>query len=117
MTLNSENHQPRNVYIVTQFRRLSEIDTYSGKYYAQFYIESKWNVNKAGAKDTYDPDHDWDPKLYVENSFQDMSEKISYKVMRNETSTTIVEKRYVKGFFLLFFFLLKHFRFYLELFS
>ena len=95
MTLNSE-YNARNVYIVTQFRRLSEIDTYSGKYYAQFYIESKWTDDTIHTYD-YNSDRDWNPKLYIENSFQDMSEKISYKVFKNEKSTTIVEKRYVKG--------------------
>jgi hypothetical protein len=96
MTLNGE-HTQKIVYIVTQFRRLSEIDTYTGKYYGQFYIESKWIEPEL--IDVYQPDKHWNPKLHIENSFPDVSEKISFKVVKNEKTTTITEKRYVKGKF------------------
>ncbi len=96
MSLNGE-HTQKIVYIVTQFRRLSEIDTYTGKYYGQFYIESKWIEPEL--IDVYQPDKHWNPKLHIENSFPDVSEKISFKVVKNEKTTTITEKRYVKGKF------------------
>ena len=93
--ISSDGDNARNVYIVVQFRRLSEIDTLSGKYYAQYYIESKWTEPQI--INNYDPEKHWNPKLYIENSFQDATEKISYKTVNEGSSTTIIEKRYVKG--------------------
>ena len=68
------------------------------KYTAEFHIESKWIESQKIAN--YDPKINWNPRLYIENAFQDLKEVINYEIRPiNDETSMIIEKRHVKGLF------------------
>jgi hypothetical protein len=92
------DQQPRIVRVMIEFTKLGEIDTLNDRFQAVFTIESKWIETRDTDMTEYDPSKHWNPKLFIENAFQDPKETISYSVSRNSDNTlTITETREAKG--------------------
>jgi hypothetical protein len=103
MTINSSKNQiqahavAKKVYVCVQITKIGDIDTMNERFQAVFNIESRWVEDQL--IDKYDPERHWNPKIYVENIFQDISQDIKYQIERVNHShrTLIVEKRKIKG--------------------
>jgi hypothetical protein len=93
-TVGSES---RVVHIVVEFMRMGEIDTLNEKFHADLFIESKW-IETENIGNEYDPKKHWNPRLYIENAFQEPKEIIRYEMSRDANNVLfITEKRVVKG--------------------
>jgi hypothetical protein len=83
---------------MVEFTKLGDIDTLNERYNAVFNIESRWVEHKDTDMVKYDPNKNWNPKLYIENAFIDPKETIRYSISRNlDNSLTITEYREAKG--------------------
>jgi hypothetical protein len=92
------DQQPRLVRVMIEFTKLGEIDTLNERFQGVLTIESKWIETRDTEKTEYDPSKHWNPKLFIENAFQEPKETISYSVSRNSDNTlTITETREAKG--------------------
>lgn len=91
------NESTRNVLIGIQFDRIGEIDTANEKFQADITIEAKWR--EFTIIDKYDPEVHWNPRLYVENSLQEIKDQIKYSIERDEKTNTsiITQRRNLKG--------------------
>lgn len=67
------------------------------KYNAEVIIESKWIDDKDIKK--YDPNIDWNPKLFIENLIGTTKEAITYNLRRENGYNIITEIRKTKGKF------------------
>jgi hypothetical protein len=65
------------------------------KYTAEINIDSEWVLDEEILSD-YDPEKNWNPKLYVENSLN-IIEKIKYSLRKEDEKLMVSEKRYIKG--------------------
>ena len=93
-----DNPDFKYVQLLVEISKIGEIDTLNERYQAEFYIEAKW----IGENDIveYDPKRHWNPKLYVENTYQEPKETLKYDVSRDKNNNTIVtEVRHIKGLF------------------
>lgn len=97
LLVNNEN-EFRYVQVVIEFYRIGEIDTMNEKYQAEIHIESKWVENDTDIVE-YDPKKHWNPKLYIENAFQEPKEHVTYEISKENENTFITEIRHVKGVF------------------
>ncbi|CAF0974856.1 unnamed protein product [Brachionus calyciflorus] len=89
------------VQVFVQFCRIGEIDTMNERYQAEVNIEAKWITNEE-LNGKYDPNLNWNPKLYIENAFQEPKEIVKYEVNQDITNLNnyiVVEKRNIKGVF------------------
>jgi hypothetical protein len=89
--------EPRVVHIVVEFMRMGEIDTLNEKFHAELFIESKW-LETENIGPEYDPKKHWNPRLYIENIYQEPKESIRYEMSRDTNNNILItEKRVVKG--------------------
>jgi hypothetical protein len=72
--------EKRTVQVYFEFYRIGEIDLMNEKYNAEISIESKW-VEKDYIQN-YNPEHHWNPRLFIENALQEPKEKIKYNIIR-----------------------------------
>ena len=97
LTMINESDYPRHVQVLIKFLRIGEIDTMNEKYQADLLIESKWietdNINE------YDPKNwkHWNPKLFIENAFQEPKQEISYNIAIENNKVVVTEIRIVNG--------------------
>jgi hypothetical protein len=93
-----QSNTVKKVYVSVQITKIGDIDTMNERFQAVFNIESRWIEDQI--IDKYDPEKHWNPKVYVENVFQDINEDIKYQIERvtNSNRTVVVEKRKIKGF-------------------
>lgn len=91
------NLRQRIVQIGIQFDRIGEIDTVNENFKAEVSIEAKWKENRVIKK--YNPEKDWNPRLYIENSLQETKDLTRYYVENDETTNTctITLRRIVRG--------------------
>ena len=88
----------RRVRVMIEFTKLGEIDNLNDRYQAVFNIDSSW-IEPTDI-DFYDPSRHWNPKLYIENAFQEPKEAITYSMRRDsEQNLVITEHRETKGYF------------------
>jgi hypothetical protein len=83
------------VKVTFEFLRILEIDSMNEKYTAEINIDSEWVLDEEILSD-YDPEKNWNPKLYVENSLN-IIEKIKYSLRKEDEKLMVSEKRYIKG--------------------
>ena len=93
----SDELDVRIVQVVIEFTRIGEIDTMNEKYQAEVIIESKWR-DKLDIIE-YDPDVNWNPRLFIENAINEIKENITYRVTKENGCSIITEVRRSKGFF------------------
>jgi hypothetical protein len=93
------NNPLKYVRVTFEIWKIGEIDTMNEKYNAEYYIESKWFEDSSKLNNsTYDPQKNWNPKLFIENAYQDLKEKIDYEInYETDGSCCVIEKRHVKG--------------------
>lgn len=90
----------RNVDIEIQFLHIGEIDNLNEKYSAEIKIVAKWVETENLNMNTYDPELDWNPRLYIQNLLSDeLKESTKYRVERMEDFVRITETKIVKGQF------------------
>lgn len=97
--MDSDLNNIKFVEVFIQFVRIGEIDTMNEKYQAEVNIESRWITNEQ-LNGKYDPNLHWNPKIYIENAFQEPKEAIKYEVGKdslNLNNYVVIEKRNVKG--------------------
>jgi hypothetical protein len=88
----------RNVYVSVQITKIGDIDTMNDRYQGVFEIESRWIDDELIQK--YEPSKHWNPRIYIENIFQDINEEIKYEIVERifqSKQTIVVEKRKAKG--------------------
>lgn len=89
--------RPRLVKIVIEFAKIGEIDILNERYQALFNIRSSW-IEFNDSLTEYNPDLNWNPKLYIENVFQEPKQDIRYEMSRDSDGHLIVtEYREAKG--------------------
>ena len=71
---------PRTVQVTFEFTRIGEIDTINEKFNAEIYIESKW-IETENIQ-SYDPEKNWNPQIYIENTLQEPKEKVKYSLKK-----------------------------------
>lgn len=89
------NEEPREIQVSVEFLRFGEIDTMNEKYYAEICIEAIWAINRPIK--AYDPNVEWNPKLYIENLLLDPKEEITYEIKRFYDMVVIKEIKLIKG--------------------
>lgn len=88
----------RHVQLLVEFTRIGEIDTLNERYQAELYIEAKW-IEKDPITE-YDAKVHWNPKLLIENTFQELKETTKYELSKDLNNNTIVtEIKHLKGSF------------------
>ncbi len=95
IAMNNFNSSPRIVEVRIVFLTIGEVDTMNEKYQAQVKIRSKWYENEE--LEEYDPNKNWNPKLFIENALHDLKEEITYTITKLENKTMIVETRISRG--------------------
>jgi hypothetical protein len=96
--LRDDSTDLKHVQIVVEFAKIGEIDTLNERYQAEFYIEAKW-IEKTEITE-YDPNVHWNPKIYVENTYQEPKEVVKYDLSRDvDNNLVITEIRHIKGMF------------------
>ena len=78
--INSDSLINKLVEVSIRFLSIGEIDTMNEKFQAQVKITANWLENEI--IDKYNPDVHWNPKLFIENAFQEPKEKIKYNLIR-----------------------------------
>ena len=92
---------PRTVDIEIVFNRIGIIDIINEFFQAEINIESSWIDDQVFEK--YDPDKNWNPKLYIKNIITTNKEDIKYFVTKDDSNNTVVTQRMtVKGKILLY---------------
>jgi hypothetical protein len=93
----NQKQQARKVFICFEFSKIGEIDTLNERYQAVFHIEIRWIEQEIIEK--YEPDKHWNPKIYVENVFQEIVENKKYTTqpIPQTNYTLITESRRIKG--------------------
>ena len=92
---NFETNNIKYVQVFIEFLRLGEMDTMHEKYIAEVLIESKWTDHNNLGK--YDPNVDWNPKLFIENLISVTKENITYTVTKENGLNVITEIRQTQG--------------------
>ena len=89
---------PKQIECHVEFIVVGKVDTINETFSGTFKIRSKWKENKIIT--SYNPDTDWNPKIYIENAIPDVNlfQEIYYKCNSNDTSTEITEIRTIKGY-------------------
>ena len=85
----------RHVKVYTQFTRIGDIDEENEKFYAEVRIESRWYDLPSIV--SYDPDENWNPQLYIENSVRIHQESVGFEVKKLEELVEITETRLICG--------------------
>ena len=83
------------VKVTFEFLRILEIDSMNEKYTAEIRIDSEWFIDEKIS--IYDPEKNWNPQLYVENSLI-INEKIKYSLRNDSEKLIVTEHRYIKGY-------------------
>lgn len=95
---NSPKKAIKLINIRIEFIQIGEVDTMNEKFHALVKTTSKWYENER--IEEYDTAKHWNPKLYIENSFYDkFEENVSYRTIRSEHKTMIIETRISRGIF------------------
>ncbi len=72
---------PSQFYMVeirAVFLKIGDIDTLNEKFYAEVFIEAKWVDFSLDASSKYDPNIEWNPKLFVINSIGELKQEVWY---------------------------------------
>ena len=91
----NDNEEAKIVEVFIKFIRVGEIDTMNEKYHAEIRIESKWRESQNMTE--YDPNINWNPLLYIENSFKEPKQEIVYEITNFNDCSYITEVRRLKG--------------------
>ena len=82
--------------VFIKFIRVGEIDTLNEKYHAEIRVESKWKEDDPNLTE-YNPENNWNPLLYIENSFKEPKQEILYEITNFNDFSYITEIRRLKG--------------------
>lgn len=96
--LSSLENTPRNVQVKVDFLKMGEIDTMNEKFTAEILIESKWSDFDTTIVD-YNPNVNWNPKLYIQNVLNDPKETTKYEFEKEANCLKITEIKVVKAQF------------------
>ena len=92
-----KNEFPISIKCQLDFVVVGKIDTRDECFNATIKITSKWIDNKIIT--SYNPDTDWNSKIYIENAIPDVNyfQDAVYKLRKLEEKTEITEIRTIKG--------------------
>ncbi len=85
----------KKVEITIKFNKVSEINVLSESFRVDFFLEAKWKTDQKLF--TYDLSKDWNPKLYIHNSINELKETIEFSLLEENADTFVIEKRKVTG--------------------
>ena len=96
--VSKENINIKQLQCHVEFVKIGQIDTREEYYGATVKIKTKWYEN--GIIKNYDPEVQWNPKIYIENAIVDVNyfQDASYEVAQDGDRTEITETRKCKGF-------------------
>ena len=91
------NNSPISIKCKLDFVVVGKIDTREECFAATIKITSKWIDSKILTK--YNPDTEWNPKIYIENAIPDVNyfQDAVYKLRKLDDKTEITEIRTIKG--------------------
>jgi hypothetical protein len=77
------------------FKNRIQKDTHSEKFHAEVVVESTWIENEEITN--YNVDSNWNPNLFIENSFTTHNEQIAYHLKKEKNKTIVLEIKRIKG--------------------
>jgi hypothetical protein len=81
------------------FLKIGEIDNIKERFQAEAYIEAYWEDSSVDPKLGFDPRHNWDPELLIENAVGNLKQDIRYKVETHGDKIIVREMMSIKGLF------------------